>query len=79
MKQITVRLTNEDYVAFKRVKYFFDEKKNATALRQLIHEYLQLHQLFDSMNSRQFDDAAAIRYLEKRVSDLSEELKTLRQ
>lgn len=70
MKQITVRLTNEDYLAFKKIKLQLNENKNATALRLLIHEYLELHRLFDSFKFRQLDDAAAIRYLEKKVSQL---------
>jgi len=75
MKQITVRLTNEDYLAFKRVKFFFDEKKNATALRQLIYEYLNLHSLLDSLKSLHLDDAATIRYLEKKNFELMEYIK----
>lgn len=79
MKQITVRLTDEDYLSFKRIKLQFNEEKNATALRLLIHEYLELHRLFDGMKSRHLDDTSAIRYLEKKVDSLSEELKVYRK
>ena len=72
MKQITVRLSDSDYVLFLRVKGILNQKKDATALRSLIALYDQLHSLVFTLQKESLEDKMTIRYLEKRNAELIE-------
>lgn len=74
MKQITVRLTDSDYLTFCRLKNILDERKDATALRLLIERFSSLLDLCDSLKKSNYERQGAILYLENKNKSLLAEI-----